>query len=715
MSGTLALAQADARAGGKAQGLARLIAAGLRVPEGFWVLQDCTDPELVTAWRNLQCPGVAIRSSSQQEDSLNQSFAGQFETVLGVQDEKELIQAVRRIQSSLNGSVIVQRMVDAQVAGVVFTRDPLGCSSDMRVEAATGLGEAVVSGKTRPSAWNVSKEGRVSHLDGPLCLLEVQLQELFETAQRIREVFGRELDLEFAYDGQGTLWILQARPITASQALREQLRQQEIARARNLCEPGGTAWSRANVGETLPHPLPMTWSIVQRMTSLRGAYGRLYRDLGYDPDPALEKIGVLDLLCGRPYQNLSRSARLYFRALPFVCDLASIRANQDRATHIPPKLDMGRARAAFWWGLPRLVFKLIRSSLALAQHKGHFAQRLTQKIAPAFLAQLESWRIQNLDELAAEQLKARLQAVVQAVAVDFAAESLKASAFAFLELSLHQEKPIPKISPLAEADQARWLRRAATGEVSFEQLLIAIGHRGPAEMELAEPRWSEVPERLQAQIQNLKPGDCDSGEEAPMDRLAQWMSLRETARHWLMLGWAEIRRTLLALDQKLGLQGDIFWLALDELDSAEPDLERIAERKLHHKIFKSLPCPTTLFSDDLEALGRPLIVENSGNSLQGTPLSWGSAQGPALVVHHVEEVPGEARDYVLVCPSTDPGYTLAMTRALALVVETGGVLSHGAIVARELGLPAVSNLGLHQFENGQTLRVDGGSGLVTRL
>jgi len=713
VSGTLALALADARAGGKAQGLARLIAAGIRVPEGFCTFSECSDQELLQAWRQLKALRVAVRSSSLLEDSLNQSFAGQFETVLGVQEEKQLVQAVRRIQGSLTGSVIVQSMVDAQVAGVVFTRDPVSLNSCLRIEAAPGLGEAVVSGKARPSAWRLTLEGQITHLDGPQCLAEEQLLELLETTRRVQQSLEGELDLEFAYDSLGTLWILQARPITASHALRQQLRQQEIERARSLAEPGGTAWSRANVGETLPHPLPMTWSIVQHMTSLQGAYGRLYRDLGYDPDPSLEEIGVTDLLCGRPYQNLSRNARMFFRDLPFVCDLQAIRQAQDRSTQIPPKLDLSRARPGFWLSLPRAILKTMRAMVVLAREKRKFARRLTQQIAPALLARLESWRAQDLSELSLAELKQRLQEVIQVVAVDFAGESLKASAFAFLELSQHQGKPMPKIRPLAEADQAQWLRRAATGEIAFEQLLDAIGHRGPAEMELAEPRWIEVPERLRAQLKFITPGGCQPGEKGPEGTLAHWMSLRETARHWLMLGWAELRRTLLALDRELGLEGDIFWLHRQEIDN--PDRSLIAQRKLHHRILKSLPCPTTLFSDDLEALGRATPVKDPGNSLQGTSLSWGSAQGPALVVQQVGEIPAQARDYVLVCPSTDPGYTLAMTRAVALVVETGGVLSHGAIVARELGLPAVSNIAIHEIQNGETVRVDGESGLVSRL
>jgi pyruvate,water dikinase len=123
-----------------------------------------------------------------------------------------------------------------------------------------------------------------------------------------------------------------------------------------------------------------------------------------------------------------------------------------------------------------------------------------------------------------------------------------------------------------------------------------------------------------------------------------------------------------------------------------------------------------LLSDDLEAIGR--ATETGGGAvLQGTPLSAGVAEGEALVV----EDPGSARvpeqPYILVCPTTDPAWVPLFVSARGLVMETGGVLSHGAIVAREFGLPAVAGLPdvHHRLRTGQRLRVDGGTGRVNVL
>lgn len=238
-----------------------------------------------------------------------------------------------------------------------------------------------------------------------------------------------------------------------------------------------------------------------------------------------------------------------------------------------------------------------------------------------------------------------------------------------------------------------------------------MGHRGNGEMELANPRWREDPEKLLAEARGLGPATATPRTADHPDH--EWLRLRELGRHWLMIGWAEIRRTLLALDQALQLDGKIFWLTPEEL--AAPDLDLMARRRRQHRLFQSIPCPAVLFSDDLEAIGRPLPARaDAGEQRQGTALSWGMAEGVALVVDHPDQV-GDQSGYVLVCPSTDPAYTAAMSRACALVVETGGVLSHGAIVARELGLPALANVPIGLIRTGQRLRVDGQQGVLTWL
>jgi pyruvate,water dikinase len=127
-----------------------------------------------------------------------------------------------------------------------------------------------------------------------------------------------------------------------------------------------------------------------------------------------------------------------------------------------------------------------------------------------------------------------------------------------------------------------------------------------------------------------------------------------------------------------------------------------------------LEAPRVVFSDDLEAIGRSLPPPDAQDCLVGTGVSSGAAEGVALILRSPGQAPPEARDFILVCPSTDPGWVPLFLRARGVVLETGGVLSHGAIVAREFGLPAVANIAdaCSRFKTGQRLRVDGGQGKV---
>jgi len=148
----------------------------------------------------------------------------------------------------------------------------------------------------------------------------------------------------------------------------------------------------------------------------------------------------------------------------------------------------------------------------------------------------------------------------------------------------------------------------------------------------------------------------------------------------------------------------------------EPELAGlIAQRRRRRDLALSLTVPQVLFSDDLEAIGRPVDLATV-EVLQGVPLSAGVAEGSALVLEQpTANLPAEP--FILVCPSTDPAWVPLFVLAKGVVMETGGVLSHGAIVAREFGLPAVAGLPevMRRLRTGQRLRVDGATGQVNIL
>ncbi|MET0496241.1 MAG: PEP/pyruvate-binding domain-containing protein, partial [Actinoplanes sp.] len=232
--------------GGKALGLAELIRAGEQVPAGFCLTTDppgATGPpgptpvpnsdsdggdDLAEAYERLGGGPVAVRSSATAEDLPDASFAGLHDTFLGVSGVVELRDAVRRCRESVrservvayreaNGipesrmAVVVQRMVDPVVAGVLYTANPVtGRRTEMVVDAAPGLGTAVVDGSVVPDHYVLGAEG----VPEGGCLGSAQLAELREAGHRLRKIFGAPQDVEWAFDGAGVLWILQSRPIT---------------------------------------------------------------------------------------------------------------------------------------------------------------------------------------------------------------------------------------------------------------------------------------------------------------------------------------------------------------------------------------------------------------------------------------------------------------------------------------------------------------------
>lgn len=263
---TLSEAHDASQFGGKASQLAHALASGLPVPGGVavaWARSDRFDVDVAGAAADIAsrvdlARGVAVRSSAVGEDSAGASFAGQHLTVLGVRTERRLAQALHEVWSSARTEaamayrkklglemaprmgIVVQSLVHAEAAGVLFSRCPMTKADVRTIEASWGLGEAVVSGLVTPDRFKVARGGRVlerhpgdkdlkiqwadegegteevevePHLASELCLDDHQLLRLDELVTRCEAVFGGSQDIEFAFE-RGSLHLLQRRAIT---------------------------------------------------------------------------------------------------------------------------------------------------------------------------------------------------------------------------------------------------------------------------------------------------------------------------------------------------------------------------------------------------------------------------------------------------------------------------------------------------------------------
>jgi pyruvate, water dikinase len=243
------------RYGGKAVGLARLCAANLPVPAGYALAPDqlralASAPK--HTWRRAHelGPRLALRSSAIDEDSKAASFAGQHESVLGIASAHELAAAAERVIASgeasrpyreargLGGDSVVaavlQRLIEPVASGVLFTRDPITGAEHAVIEAAWGLGEAVVQGLVDPDRFVIDREGvvtdaQIGHKDvriGPggeeevpahqreiSCMPTSVLSTLLAQVRTCEAIAGGPADVEWAWDGR-ELWFLQCRAIT---------------------------------------------------------------------------------------------------------------------------------------------------------------------------------------------------------------------------------------------------------------------------------------------------------------------------------------------------------------------------------------------------------------------------------------------------------------------------------------------------------------------
>ena len=224
--------------GTKASTLARLARLGHAVPPGF-IVPAGTAPsgggqEIASAVRGLG-DMVAVRSSAVAEDLIDASFAGQYATVLGVDpSDRAAVQAAMaevvasvdsaHAQSYANGhdtvdagmAILVQRQVDAHVAGVAFSADPVTGDDVAVVSAVVGLGDALVSGEATPEDWRIDVDGTCRRIAGPLDVLdEADARRIGDLVRRVAADLAVAVDIEWAISTDGELWLLQARPITA--------------------------------------------------------------------------------------------------------------------------------------------------------------------------------------------------------------------------------------------------------------------------------------------------------------------------------------------------------------------------------------------------------------------------------------------------------------------------------------------------------------------
>lgn len=537
------LTDAD-RVGGKALNCARLLRAGFPVPHGLVVVADASDTELgrllddpwFSNWSATQ--HFAVRSSAIGEDGAGHSFAGIHETLLNVA-RSDIVAAVRTCRASTasaqalayrrsrgltdapRAAVLIQPMVDAVVSGVAFTVDPVTGADALIIEAVTGLGEALVSGRVQPDHYRVRKPDGVvldrTVLPGRQPLGDDIIRRLADALQRIAAYYGTPQDVEWAMD-RSALWILQSRPITTG-----------VPSPSAAFVDAGAAdieWTRANLAEVMPdHGSAQAVDAYEQLLNI--AQRQL---LGPLLAPEEELGPPFKVFGGRAFFNLSQLCHIgRFSRVPRAATLRSlghsegIRPEDEEAPARPSTRAIVRAVPTMvrllWLGArtPQLLRRLDQRN---AETRSRLSVDATSLDDREIWARLTEWRASAPDAMAVvltlggvmvyeEALRKACRSVGQDydafVYAQLAAGEPSVStqqAFDLVELaSVARQEPSAAAYFVERAGEADWhdVRERLRGTrflEAFDRFLDKYGHRGQYESDWALPKYREDPTPL---------------------------------------------------------------------------------------------------------------------------------------------------------------------------------------------------------------------------
>jgi pyruvate,water dikinase len=671
-------------------------------------------------------------------------------------------------------AVTVMQMFPSERSGILFTEDPNRPDEGrILVEASYGLGEAIVRGHIEPDTFCVDRaslkilERRIG-TGKEACVSDAEVLELARLGLDVERHYGTPVDVEWGV-AEGRRMLLQSRPIRGLDILRAvpRVREEEIRRLEKLAHGRPkAAWASHNLAETLPAPTPLTWDIVGK-GFMGDGFLKLYRDLGFVPSERVSREGFLELVAGRIYADVERSAELFFDDFPMEYDLDGGGRASEVLLSKPSRFAVERAGIGFLLKLPLHIGRMIGAGRAMKRAVRTGLDDLRNRVLPAFKAFVAQARSKHLAAMSDSDLVREILDRERSGLNTFGPELLKPGFMAgyyhgrlasTLETVLGPSEGRAlgaKLLAGLEGDKTVEsniaLHRVARNEMRFEEYLAEYGHRAVNELELAEPRWSEDPAYLKQRIQQFaQPGSASplelhdrkkkerlDAELALPKRLAEnggsslledvradlegaqrHMPWRENCKHQFVLAVALIREATEELAKRWDLGRDLYSLRRDELaqwKERRPELLReIADRKLRWNAFQRIEAPELLRARDLQALGREAARAASEDGVfSGAGVAAGVGTGRARILRSPSEAGELAPGYVLVCPTTDPSWTPLFVHAAGIVVERGGMLSHGAIVARDFGIPAVVLPGATRLiPEGAGVRIDGNKGRV---
>jgi rifampicin phosphotransferase len=713
--------------GAKATNLGWLAREGFPVPPGLVVTPAAGERweeargHLLEASAELGAARFAVRSSGTAEDLEGASFAGQYETILGVLPEG-LPGAVRKVFDSAEASrvsayreargeastghgrprmaVLVQAMVDADSSGVAFTADPVtGRRDEVVITAVRGLGERLVSGEAVGDEWLVRGEDASLRRESEEALTTEKALEVAALARRVEAHFGTPQDVEWAISGD-ELYLLQARPMTA------------------LPEP--VAWEPPRPGYWMRNFRLGEW-LPEAMTPLFADWLLVLIEEGY--------LGGLRSAAGVavPF-GYARVNGWYYTALPEVSPRLLARALLE---------SRGRMVPFMWNALIRVNNDPVGADRAVLRR---LAEEWSTELLPRYRR-----LVAGAEERMGSATPTELVSIVDEVGTA-AGEYLFSLAI------------VGGSAWKMEATLAKFFRRNLSEGVEFGPQVLLRGLPGveagtpPHAVQSADwfrPTLGELglacedPEGRERQREIAAEREAAEGAcravlanrpqllsrfDALLEVAQRYAVLRERQARDFTLGWPLLRRCALRLGEGLAARGviaaaeDVFFLTRAELDGRGDSSEAVAERRRAWERQRRLVAPL-----DLGTPPRAIrsLVHGAAEAartkpvspdalLVGEPASPGRASGTVRIVRGLEDFGGFRAGEVLVARLTAPAWTPLLGRAAAVVTDGGTLAAHASLVAREYGIPTVvgASDATLRLRDGQAVTVDGSAGTV---
>ena len=706
--------------GTKATRLFRMKELGINVPDLICVLKDKTINLSILEKFNVK--KYAIRSSGNLEDNNNTSFAGQFTTYLNVakndvnnkihqcfmdsnlENVRDYLKEKNISKNALNMNVIIQKQINSDVSGVCFTANPKGILNEIVIVVGRGLGNNVVEDKIDVTTYYYNKsDGKCYYektKDSPE-LDEVHLNKIVETALRLEKEFKFYQDIEFAIENS-EVYFLQSRNITTLDMNKEKI-----------------VLDNSNIVESYPGiSLPLTQSFAKEV------YYKIFKQVLIritsndksvkDYETMLQNM--VTSVNGRMYYQISNFYD-FLNFLPFHKKIISV---WQESLGIKDKKITRNHKIGF-----RIHSKVVRNFFKLLKNNIKEMDGLL-KFIEDFLP--IAWnRVDK--ENSVDVLMNIYDELMKEIILKWDL-TLVNDMYAFLYVKFVKNKNlISKINNLESLKPALLIKNIKT-EADKKKYINLYGDRILEELKLETKTYRTNPELLDQHIEHYKdievnnPKNDINIKNAIERRAIAGIKYREASRLYRARIYGVARALFLKIGTefcKMGYvrnQRDIFYLTIDEIRNAKNYIDLIDSRREEYENYKDLKC----FSR-LEFLGEIINInprtKNSNNryskTLYGIGTSEGIAEGEILIIEANTNVDTVGK--IIVTKTTDPGWIFLISKANGIIAEKGSILSHTAIISRELGKPAIVGVddATEILKNGQRVRIDAKRGIIECL